>query len=201
MMRKLAILLMSSLLMSAGSALATGDAEAGKVKAAVCAACHGADGNSVVPTFPKLAGQHPSYIIKQLVELKAGGRKDPVMGPMALALTEQDQADLAAFFSSQKKKIESISGDYAAGEKMYRGGIKEKGVAACMSCHGPDGAGNPTAKFPAIGGQHAPYVTKQLNDFKAGNRANDLNGMMRDVSANLTEKEMADVAKYISALY
>lgn len=200
-MKKLAIVLTSALLLSVGNLNAAGNADAGKTKAAACAACHGADGNSMVPTFPKLAGQHEEYTIKQLSELKSGVRKDPVMGPMAMGLSEQDQADLGAYFSSQKTKIGSVSGEYAAGEKIYRGGIKEKGVAACMACHGPDGSGNPAAKFPSVRGQHADYVKKQLMDFRTGTRSNDLNGMMRDVATSLTDQEIADVAKYITALH
>jgi cytochrome c553 len=182
---------------------AAGNAEQGKTKSAVCAGCHGADGNSGInPLWPKLAGQHPQYIEKQLKDLKAGTRTDPLMSPMAKPLSDQDMADLAAYFSSQSKKIGTADPKLVKkGEQIYRAGNANTGVAACMACHGPTGAGNPLAVFPALNGQNAAYVEKALKDFRAGNRTNDNAGMMQGVVARMTDKEIAAVAQYIQGLH
>ncbi len=180
---------------------ASGDAAAGKVRAAACAACHGEDGNSPNPVWPKLAGQHASYLVKQLQDLKAGTRKDPMMGPMAMGLSSTDMANLGAWYSSQKVKAGSVDKAQAAlGEKLYRGGNRTTGLPACMSCHGPDGAGVPPA-FPALSGQHAEYTAKQLTAFRSGERSNDAGKMMRDIAAKLSEAEIKALAAYISALH
>lgn len=179
-----------------------GDAAAGQDKAAVCAACHGMDGNSVVPTFPNLAGQHTSYIIKQLMAFKSGERQDPTMAPMAAPLSDQDMADLAAYFSSQKANVGSANPELAeAGGKIYRGGIAAKGVSACMACHGPSGSGNPAANFPSISGQQAQYVAKALRDFRSGARATDPAGMMRNVAAKMSDEEIDAVAEFVAGLH
>lgn len=190
------------LALGAAGVQAAGDVAAGKAKAAVCAACHGPDGNSPAnPVWPKLAGQHPSYLVKQLTELKSGARKDQTMSPMAAPLSEQDIQNLAAFFSSQTQKPGSAAADKVAqGEKLYRAGNKTSGVAACMACHAPTGIGNGPARFPRIGGQHAPYVEKALKDFRSGARSNDPNGMMRDVAAKMSDDEIAAVAQYVQGL-
>jgi len=190
------------LALGAAGVQAAGDAAAGKAKSAVCMACHGADGNSPAnPVWPKLAGQHPSYLIKQLSELKSGARKDQTMSPMAAPLSDQDAQDLAAYFSSQTQQPGTAAADKVAqGEHIYRAGNKASGVAACMACHGPTGIGNAPAKFPRIGGQHAPYVEKALKDFRSGVRSNDLNGMMRDVTAKMSDDEIAAVAQYVQGL-
>lgn len=187
---------------SAGLAQAAGNAEEGKKNSAVCAACHGAEGNSPInPLWPKLAGQHPQYIEKQLKDFIAKNRNDPMMSPMAAPLTDQGIADLAAYFSSQTLKGGVAAADKVVdGERLYRGGNPNTGVAACMACHGPSGAGNPLAKFPAIGGQHASYVEKALKDFRDGNRSNDPAKMMRGVVERMSDKEIADVAQYIQGL-
>ncbi len=200
-MKKLAIAVM--LLGAIGTAqAATGDAAAGQAKAAVCAACHGADGNSVVPTFPRLAGQGDPYIVKQLTDFKSGARSNAIMSPMAKPLSDQDVLNLAAYFSSQKAGVDTANAAQAAlGEKLYRGGDKATGVAACMACHGPDGSGNPAAKFPKIGGQHAAYVEAQLKAFRDGSRSNDPNKMMRDIAGRMTDAEIASVAQYVSGLH
>jgi cytochrome c553 len=185
-----------------GTAQAAGDAAAGKNKAAVCAGCHGADGNSMVPTFPKLAGQHASYLAKQLAEFKAGGRTDPTMGPMAMPLSDQDVADVSAYFASQKVAIGSANAEKAAlGKKLYLGGNSAKGISACMACHGPNGAGNPGAKFPALQGQQSMYVVKQLQDFRSGTRANDPAKMMSSIAAKMSNEEIDAVAEYIAGLH
>jgi cytochrome c553 len=185
-------------------AQAAGNAEQGKTKSAVCAGCHGADGNSGLnPLWPKLAGQHPQYIEKQLKDIKKGEKRtDPLMSPMAQPLSEQDMADLAAYFSSQTKKIGTADPKLVKqGEQIYRAGNADTGVVACMACHGPTGAGNPLALFPALNGQNAAYVEKALKDFRAGNRTNDNAGMMQGVVARMTDDEIAAVAQYIQGLH
>ena len=182
-------------------AQAAGDPEAGKNKSATCVGCHGPDGNSFNPIWPKLAGQHPQYLAKQLHEFKSGMRKDPMMAGMAAPLGDQDIEDLAAFFATQPINKATPDAELAAqGEVIYRGGDLSKNLAACTGCHGPSGNGNPTAQFPSLRGQHADYLAKQLRDFKAGTRENDLNGMMRDIAQALSEDEIKAVAAFISGL-
>lgn len=203
-MKKSIVLVGTLLLLGLGVARAEGDAAAGLEKSAMCAACHGVDGNSVAANFPKLAGQHNSYIIKQLSEFKAGTRKDTtgMMAAMVAALSEQDMADLAAYFSSQDNQGGSAdSALVKAGEALYRGGDSKKGLAACAGCHGPSGAGNAASKFPMLSGQHADYTAKQLQDFRNGERNNDPSGMMRSIAAGMSDDEMKAVASYISGLH
>ena len=181
---------------------AAADANAGKDKAGVCAGCHGADGNSANPVWPKLAGQHADYLAKQLADFKSGKRGDPIMAGQAAALSEADMANLGAFYASQKTSSGSADKDKVAlGEKIYRGGNPSSGVAPCLGCHGPSGAGNPAAKFPALSGQHAKYVENQLGAFKSGARGNDAGKMMRSVAAKMTEKEIKAVASYVQGLH
>ncbi|PLY17263.1 MAG: cytochrome c4 [Sedimenticola sp.] len=181
---------------------AAGDAEAGKTKSATCLACHGPDGNSPNPIWPKLAGQHPAYIIKQLTDFKAGARKNDLMSPMATPLTDQDVLDLAAYFSSQSQSTGTAAADQVElGEQMYRAGNTTTGVAACMACHGPTGIGNPAANFPRISGQHAAYLEKALKDFRSGERNNDTAKMMQGVAAQMTDAEIAAVAQYVQGLH
>ncbi len=185
---------------------ADGNAEAGKGKTAMCAACHGADGNSLVPMYPKLAGQSASYLVKQLTEFKLGmtsagkaGRVDPVMGGMAMALSDQDMADVAAFYASQKITAGNGS-DNAMGKKLYLGGNAEMEVTACVACHGINGKGMPSAGFPALASQNAEYLKIQLEKFRDGSRNNDLNAMMQGVAANLTDEEIIALSQYMSSL-
>lgn len=182
---------------------AAGDAKAGKAKAVSCGGCHGADGNSANPSWPKLAGQHADYIAKQLEDFKAGKkRNDPLMAGQVASLSSQDMADLGAFFSSKAGSQGAASEKLAAaGEKLYRGGDKKKGVAACIACHGPTGAGNPGAKFPKLSGQHAAYVEKAMKDFRSGARTNDMNKMMQNIAEKMSDKEIKAVASYISGLH
>lgn len=178
-----------------------GDAAAGKAKSATCLACHGADGNSPNPIWPKLAGQHPSYIAKQLADFKAGHRKNDLMTPMVMPLNKQDIANLAVYFSSQTQSAGSAAADQVElGEKIYRAGNAETGVAACTACHGPTGIGNPSAMYPRISGQHAAYLELTLKDFRSGTRANDSGQAMRGVAANMTDTEIAAVAQYVQGL-
>ena len=202
-MKKVLTFVLTGLAISvAASAWAEGgNAEAGKTKSATCAACHGADGNSVNPEWPKLAGQHPSYIAKQLANFKDDARSNPSMSPMAKPLSEQDMADLAAYFSSQAAKPgEADQTKVALGEQMYKGGNNATGVAACAACHGPTGTGNPASNFPSLSGQHATYIKNQLNAFRKGERANDAGKMMRNVAAKMTDAEIEAVAEYIAGL-
>jgi cytochrome c553 len=189
------------LVFTASGTQAAGDAAEGKAKSVTCLACHGADGNSPNPIWPKLAGQHPGYIAKQLADFKAGARKNDLMTPMALPLSEQDIANLAAYFSGQTQSAGSAAeGQVALGEKIYRAGNAASGVAACSACHGPTGIGNPSAMYPRISGQHAAYVEQTLKDFRAGARANDNSQTMRGVAAHLTDAEITAVAQYVQGL-
>lgn len=178
------------------------DPAKGKTLSATCAACHGADGNSVNPVWPKLAGQHAKYLYKQLTDFKDGNRSNAQMSPMAASLSDEDMADIAAYFSSQKTKRGAANPDLIeAGEKIYRAGDAETGVAACMACHGPTGAGNPGALYPALSGQHAEYIKIQLNAFKAGTRSNDINKVMRTIAGSMTTEQIEAVSEYIQGLH
>ena len=187
----------------AGNVLAAGNAEAGKALSVACGACHGADGNSLAPTFPKLAGQHESYLLKQLTDIKSGARSVPTMAGQLDAMSEQDLADIAAYYAAQaatpgvaKEELVEL------GESVFRAGIREKGVAACAACHSPTGAGNGPAKFPALSGQHADYIAAQLRAFRNDERINDGDTrIMRDVASRLSDKELDAVSSYASGLH
>jgi cytochrome c553 len=186
----------------ATSAQAAGDpAKATTIANQVCAACHGADGNSMIPLYPKLAGQHPEYITKQLKNFKSGERNNAIMAGMVAALTPEDMDNLGAYFATQAAKggTAKSNGKGSVGEKIYKGGIPGVGVPACASCHGPAGAGIPV-QFPRLAGQHADYTVAQLKSFRAGQRANDAAKMMRSVAAKLSDEDMAAVADYIQGL-
>ena len=179
-----------------------GDVAAGKEKSALCAACHGTDGNSVNPVWPKLAGQHSEYILKQLKDFKAGKRNNIQMNPLVATLSEEDMQDLAAYFSSQKTKIGYASAEsLEMGEKIYRAGDASKVLPACMSCHGPTGAGNSAASFPSLSGQHAEYTKIQLLAFRDNKRTNDTNKTMQIVSEKMTTDEIDAVVNYIQGLH
>jgi cytochrome c553 len=183
------------------SARAEGSADAGKAKAAVCAACHGVDGNSLNPEWPSLAGQHETYIVGSLKAFKAGSRKNVLMAGQVAALSEQDMQDLAAYFSTQRRQNKTADPKLVtSGERLYRGGNKETGAAACIACHGPTGRGNLPAGYPAIGAQHATYTVAQLKAYRSGERASDPNQMMRNVAARLTDSEIESVASYVQGL-
>lgn len=182
---------------------AAGDPEAGKAKSAACAACHGVDGNSTNPIWPKLAGQHESYLVKQLLYFTDGERDNSTMKGMAAGLSEQDREDLAAYFASQKVTIGAADPELVEfGEKIYRSGNAESGVAPCMGCHGPNGAGNPAAGYPALRGQHAAYIENQLRGFASGNRVNEnARKMMQILASRMTDREIRSVASYIQGLH
>jgi len=180
------------------------DPAAGQAKSQTCVACHGADGNSVVPNWPKLAGQHESYLVKELKEYREGEkgpRFEPTMFSMTMNLTDQDIADLAAFYASNKSTLGMASQAYVSeGEKMYRGGNLATGVTACTACHGPQGEGNEAARFPRLSGQHAQYIEDQLNAFRNGKRKNSPNGMMESIAHRMSDEEIKAVSSYIEGL-
>lgn len=182
----------------------TGSPEAGQTKVETCVACHSTDGNSIMPNWPKLAGQHQSYLVKQLKEFKmgeSGPRYDPQMVGMVAALSEQDMADIAAFYNEQQQTKGKAKAEYVAlGEKLYRGGDLSKGIPACSACHGPRGLGNALAKYPRLSGQHAEYTETQLKNFQSGARKNDPSGMMQSIAKLMTEDEMKAVSSYIEGL-
>jgi cytochrome c553 len=172
----------------------------------VCAACHGPDGNSPLPVNPSIAGQHPEYLFKQLMNFKPVGGKpaervNPVMAGMVAALSEEQMKDVAAYYAAQTPRPRAGRDPELVklGQDIYRGGIASKGVAACASCHAPNGAGMP-AQFPRVGGQHAEYTAAQLKAFRSGERANDPNRMMRATAAKLSDREIAAVSEYIAGL-
>ena len=182
---------------------AAGDPVAGKEKAAQCASCHGADGNSVNPEWPKLAGQHADYLVKQLQYFEAGERENVTMKPMASVLDAQGREDVSAFYAMQK--VSAGQADPALvelGERIYRSGNPESGVAPCMGCHGPNGAGNPAALYPALRGQHAKYTEIQLHGFAEGKRVNEnAKKMMQLLARRMTNREIRAVSSYIQGLH
>jgi cytochrome c553 len=203
MLRALAL---SALVITVGGAQAQDAAKAQQIAGQVCAACHAADGNSVAAANPKIAGQIPEYLHKQLADFKAQRGKKPVresaiMAPMVANLSEADMKSLAAFYAGQQIKPAAASDkDLAAlGQKIWRGGNAASGVPACAGCHGPSGAGMP-AQYPRLSGQFAEYIAAQLKLFRDGGRANDPNGMMRGVAARMTEREIRAVAEYAAGL-
>ncbi len=198
-----------------------GNAAAGKSKAAACVACHGEGGNSMVSTFPKLAGQNARYMLKQLKDIQCGalsmadqkaqkcnGRSIPTMAGQLDRFNDADLADIAAYYAAQTISGGQASPDLAAkGEEIYRAGLRGKGVAACTACHSPTGKGNGPAGYPALGGQHADYIAAQLKAFRAAadgleGRSNDgETKIMRDVAYHMSDSEIAAVASYISGLH
>lgn len=194
-----------TLVLLSTQALAQGDASAGQAKSAVCAACHGVDGNSVVPNWPKLAGQHPQYLTRQVQLIRSGARPVPEMAGIAAGLSDQDIQDLSAYFASQQAgggvADESV---VRQGERIYRAGNAASGVPACMACHGPAGEGNPMAGYPALAGQHAVYTASMLNKFRAGENWGEDDAssrIMNGAAAELSDDEIEAVASYIQGLY
>ncbi|MEN8176027.1 MAG: c-type cytochrome [Pseudomonadota bacterium] len=201
MKKWLGLLPLAGALVFAGNVNAAGDSAAGQQKSAVCAGCHGADGNSANAAWPKLAGQHEIYIVKQLADFKSGERNNATMSPMAAPLSEQDMQDLAAYYA-----VQPLSGGEAdptqvdLGEKIFRGGNPASGVAACASCHAPNGIGNPPANFPRVSGQHADYLETTLKEFRNGARTNDAAKMMQNIAVRMTDAEIKAVAQYMQGL-
>jgi cytochrome c553 len=208
-----------------GMAYAEGDAQAGKQHAAACNGCHGENGNSIVPSFPKLAGQHSSYLIKQLQAFKNGNRNAPMMAPLAKGLSDKEIADLAKFYSQQsittnpmptlkspdhetedaqhsdnKSKEAELKALLTFGGDLYRNGDLEREVSACIACHGPFGEGNKPAGFPMLKGQHSDYLIQTLTDFKSNTRTKAADNMMHMIATKMTEKEIRAVSYYISIM-
>lgn len=200
-------------LMSLGNGSADafeGDPQAGKLKATTCAACHGAEGNSPMNTWPKLAGQNAKYLYNQLKAFKAGqstqqsdtSRYNEVMTPLVANLSDQDLKDLAVYYASQKTSIGATpKNSLELGQNLYRGGSLAKQIAACSACHGPTGLGNPDAAFPRLSGQFALYTTKQLLDYQQGKRRNGINNIMPSIAARMSTPEIEAVAAYVEGLH
>ena len=193
-----------------------GDAAAGKAKAAVCAACHGLDGNAQDPQYPKLAGQHERYIARHLALFKSGERENAIMLGFAALLSPQDMRDIGAFYASQTMlpgvADETVITDgpnqgrkfYQVGEAIYRGGNAERGIPACAACHSPTGAGNPGPAYPRLGGQHAQYTADMLRRFRAGTvfgRGENADAVMAGIASRLTDEEIEVLATYIEGLH
>jgi cytochrome c553 len=191
-----------SALVGGDSLAQTGSAEAGQAKSAICASCHGVDGNSVTPEWPSLAGQHESYIVRQLEAYRSGERQDVGMQNFAAMLTEQDMRDIAAYFSSQPPRAKGADPALVGlGEEIYRGGLPDRAVPACIACHGPTGSGNPLAAYPRVGSQHATYTLATLRAYSSGERRSDGEAQtMRNVAEHLLEDEMRAVASYLQGL-
>ena len=193
-----------------------GDAQAGAGKAAACAACHGLDGNSSDPQYPKLAGQHERYIARQLALYKSGERNNAIMLGFSATLSAQDMRDIGAYFASQKV-VPGVADDtviasgpnadrkfFEVGERLYRYGNPDQGVPACQACHGPAGRGNPGAAWPQLGGQHAGYTANTLIAFRDGmvwGKDGNANALMAGVAGNLTDEEIQALATYIEGLH
>lgn len=215
-----------SILLMIGSleTYAQGNASAGKSKAAACAGCHGDNGNSLMPGFPKLAGQHQSYLAKQLQAFKQGERIAPMMAPLTLGLDDTDMQDIAAYYASNKiaqnaapqlpvsnndddeektdeQKKAELTALLEKGGHLYRSGKLETGVSACIACHGPNAEGNKPASYPSLHAQHADYLIKTLSDFKNGARTKNRENMMNMIAGKMSDEDIKAVALYISTLH
>ncbi len=204
-MKNLAI--MFCLLMAWTQSSVAADAAAGKSNSMACSACHGANGNSVVPSFPKLAGQGEAYLVKQMIDIRDGARPVPTMMGQLDGKSDEDLADLAAYYASQAKSGGKTNPDMLAlGQKVYRAGIAERNVAACGACHSPSGQGNAPGGFPSLAGQHAEYTATQLKMYRRGyeddsGRTNDGDAkIMRTIAFGLSDKEIEAVASFIAGL-
>ena len=200
-MNKLFVSLLLTLGIS-GLAHAAGNAAAGQDKIAMCSACHNADGNSMIPNFPKLAGQGQRYLLKQMHDIKSGERPVVEMTGMLDSMSEQDLADIAAWYSSQKSSTGAADPVLVAkGRALFQGGKIADGMPACIGCHSPNGSGIDSAVYPKINGQHAAYTAKQLTDFREGDRSNDGEAMiMRTIAAKLSNKDIKAISSYIEGL-
>lgn len=194
-------LTVSTLIAQEATTPVIGDAAAGKQKITTCVACHAEDGNSPITANPNLAGQHPEYIIRALNEYQQGIRTNPIMAGMAAGLSQQDIADIAAYYSEQAEKVgEADPALVEQGEMLYRAGDQQRGIPACMACHGPTGDGNGPALFPRVANQHPDYMMVALKEYQAGTRPS-INGIMNDIAQKLNDKDMQAVASYIYGLY
>ncbi|KTC64670.1 cytochrome c4 (plasmid) [Legionella adelaidensis] len=191
------------LLLCSSFSYAVGNSKAGEQKSTVCVACHGEKGISSNPQWPSLAGQHYSYLLKQLKDYKEGKtRNSPIMAPVVAPLTEQDMEDLASYYAGLPLPEGATPKEFLQrGQELYRGGDFDKKITACIACHGPKGTGNAQAGFPVLSGQQPVYTTQQLQLFKEGKRSNDFNAIMQDISANMDQKDMEAVANYMAGLH
>lgn len=182
--------------------IAASDPIVGEKKALVCSACHGSKGISINPEWPHLAGQHAIYFIKQLRDFKQGARQGTVMGPLVANLTEEDMRDIAAYYAQLPDLPTSTTPgkSLSRGEVLYRQGELQHHITACITCHGPDGKGNAEAGFPLLRGQSMLYTIQQLQSFKSGQRKNDLNGIMHDISSHLNNEDIQALATYIAEM-
>jgi cytochrome c553 len=188
-------------MMAASAAWSAGDATKGQAKSTTCFACHGMNGNSVNPEWPSLAGLGAGYIEEQLRNFKAGKRSNPIMTPNAMPLSDDDMADIAAYFATQRNTgLEADPSYWKAGELLYRAGDKNRNIPACMACHGPAGRGAEAAKFPALRGQHSVYIVKQLTDYASGARPTGPNNIMQTIAKRLSADDMRNVASYVQGL-
>lgn len=204
------LLLAISLALFSNSAILHAEAKisAGKEKSASCAGCHGEDGNSQTSTFPKLAGQHASYLAKQLRAFKSGAREDAMMAPMATGLSDEDIQDIAAFYANEKISASAVDAKESTSEEnlklltegrdLYRNGDLEEQVSACIACHGPFGDGNKPAAYPMLKSQHTDYLVKTLTDFKEGTRSKNPDNMMSMIAKKMSERDIKAVAAYLS---
>lgn len=203
------LLLATPMLFSAGAAaaeMAASDAAAGKKLTTACQACHGVDGNSIIPANPSLAGQNERYLFRQLQMIQTNARSAPLMAGQLNGMGEQDLRNIAAYYAGLAPGLGQAQGDdeqIAKAENLYRGGSLKKGVAACAACHGPSGEGNAPAGFPRVSGLSAEYTIAQLTAYREGLRATDeeYGGMMRQVAANLNDTEIAALADYLQGVH
>lgn len=197
---------LAALLAATPGFAAKGDAAAGESKAAICAACHGADGNSVDPQYPKLAGQHEEFIAQQLALFKSGKRDNAIMLGFSMMLSDQDMADVGAYYAAQQAKPDIADEAFVAIAKpLYLGGDSKRNIPACMACHGPDGRGNPMSKYPSIAAQHGQYTADLLRRYRDGavyGDADDAHAkIMSQVAAKLTDSEIEALASYLQGLH
>jgi cytochrome c553 len=198
-MRKLlAVGAMAAALGISSAAQAEGSVSAGQEKSAVCAACHGPDGNSAMPEWPSIAGQHETFLAAQLTAFRDGERENPLMSPMAIGLSDQDILDLAAFYNAQRPAAREADPELVEhGRRIYLGGDLERGVTACIACHGPAGQGNPLANYPVVAGQHAAYTAATLGAYASGERRNQ---MMQEIAARMSAEDIRSVSAYLQGL-
>ncbi len=202
-MRIATVLLLFAAANVSAESLVDGSIETGKNKSVTCSACHGAEGNSVNPEWPNIAGQHAEYTQQQLQAFKSGDRSNPLMSSQAMLLSDEDMRNLAVYYESLPGAAASVADPttLARGEALYRGGDTSRGIAACLACHGPAGRGNAAAKYPALNGQHATYTAKQLRDYASGARASDgVTQVMRSIAARLSEEDIVALASYVQGL-
>ncbi len=194
-------LIVSSVCAESAAPASADPVHAQQIATQICAACHGADGNSVLPANPKLASQIPDYLEKQLREYKSGARKNPVMTAMVAGLSEADMKDLAKYFTAKTAQpgAGKIPEAATVGKKLYQAGNAEKGIPACAACHNPKGLGI-AKQYPRLSGQHSEYTLAQLKSFRSAERANDVNKVMQTIALKMTDPEMQAVAEYVAGL-